>query len=101
MRSLMIPVLMAGAVAACTSGGPRPYPTTPSKAVKEAVAGAPGNPRVISICYSSALNSPEEVLDEARYYCADGEVTFADQDVFWTPCGLLQPMRATYLCTPR
>ena len=98
---LVVCALAAVAVASC-SGGPRPYVVRSSYAVTEAIKSEPWNqtPRVISICYSSALNTPEEVLDEARYHCGEGgEVTLREQDIVWTPCSLLQPRRATYLCT--
>ena len=93
--------LAAVTLTACSSGGPRPYVVRPSYAVTEAVEAESWEkaPTVISICYSSVLNTPEEVLEEARYQCNDGEVTLSEQDVVWTPCGLFQPRRATYICT--
>ncbi|MCH8810074.1 MAG: hypothetical protein IH993_09630 [Proteobacteria bacterium] len=69
---------------------------------REAAAGAARPaPRIVSVCYGNWLNTPEEVLDEARYECRDGEVSNRDKDSFWTPCGLLQPVRASFLCMPR
>ncbi len=92
-------------LAACSS---RPFVVEPPKAlaskisVEQAAAEEAGRlaPRLLSLCYSRTLNTPEEVLAEARYECAEGEVTYLDSDLFWTPCGLLQPVRASFLCRP-
>lgn len=102
MRSLVVLAALIGTTAACAPRSPRPYVTTSSKAVVEALKDEQTRPKptVISICYSKVLNSSEQVLEEARFECADGQVTLREQDVLWTPCGLLQPRRATFLCTP-
>ncbi len=102
-------IVAAGAlIAALAACGARPFPVAAPKSLVRALepeaegaakAGHPA-PRLLSLCYSGALNSPEEVLAEARYECAEGEVTYLDSDLFWTPCGLLQPVRASFLCTP-
>ncbi len=92
-------------LAACSS---RPFVVEAPKAlapklsVEQAAAEEAGRlvPRLLSLCYSRSLNTPEEVLAEARYECAQGEVTYLDSDLFWTPCGLLQPVRASFLCRP-
>ncbi len=97
---------LAAGLAACRA---RPYPvagpgslTRVLEPEREAAAEAERPvPRIVSICYSSLLNTPEEVLEEARYECQGGEVRFQDKDSFWTRCGLLQPVRASFLCTPR
>jgi hypothetical protein len=95
--------LVGLALVACSA---RPFPTTPAKTVKRALdrdyANAPGpRPWALSLCYSQAVNSPEEVLAEARFYCKDGEVALLGQDILWTPCPLLQPVRASFLCRPK
>ncbi len=101
-------VLACGLVAGLAACSPRPYPVAGPGSLTRALepeqaAAAEAErpvPRIVSICYSSLLNTPEEVLEEARYECQDGEVRFHDKDSFWTPCGLLQPVRASFLCTP-
>ena len=101
-RRVVVACALAVALAACSA---RPYPVSVPKSVtreREAAveAGRPA-PKIISLCYGTLFNTPEEVLEEARYECRDGEVTFRDADSIWTPCGLLQPVRASFLCTPR
>jgi len=105
-RRIVVACALAAALAACSA---RPFPVSAPKSLTRALepereaaaeAGRPV-PRIVSICYSNLLNTPEEVLDEARYECPTGEVAFHDADLFWTPCGLLQPVRASFLCTPR
>ncbi len=99
---VVVACALAAALAACSA---RPYQVSVPKSLTRArtaaaEAGRPA-PRIVSICYSNLLNTPEEVLEEARYECPNGEVTFHDADSIWTPCGLLQPVRASFLCTPR
>ncbi len=105
-RRVVVACVLAAALAACSA---RPFPVSAPDSLtralepeREAAAEAERPaPRIVSICYSDLLNSPEEVLEEARYECRDGEVAFHDADSFWTPCSLLQPVRANFLCTPR
>ncbi len=103
---ILVACVLAAGLAACSA---RPFPVSAPASLTRALeprqeaaaeAGLPV-PRVVSLCYGKALNTPEEVLDEARYECRDGEITFLDADSFWTPCGLLQPVRASFICTPR
>ncbi len=105
-RRILVACVLAAALAACSA---RPFPVAGPKSLTRAMepereaaaeAGRPAR-RIVSICYGKLLNTPEEVLEEARYECRDGEVTFHDADSFWTPCVLLQPVRANFLCTPR
>ncbi len=105
-RRIVVACALAAALAACSA---RPYQVSVPKSLTRdlkrqwgdtADRGGPA-PKIISLCYGTLLNTPEEVLEEARYECRDGEVTFRDADSFWTPCGLLQPVRASFLCTPR
>lgn len=104
-RRVVVVCVLAAALAACSV---RPYkvsvpkslaPTLELEREAAAAAGRPA-PKIVSLCYGRLLNTPEEVLDEARYVCR-GEVSFRDKDLFWTPCGLLQPVRASFLCTPK
>ena len=103
---ILLACALAAGLAACSA---RPFPVSAPASLTRALeprqeaateAGLPV-PRIVSLCYGKALNTPEEVLDEALYECRDGEVTFLDADSFWTPCGLLQPVRASFICTPR
>lgn len=104
-RRLLIAGLLLVTMAACST---RPFVVDAPKALtlklsaKQAASTQAGHPapRLISLCYSGALNTPEEVKEEARYECSEGEVTYLDSDLFWTPCGLLQPVRASFLCQP-
>ena len=105
-RRIVVACALAAALAACSA---RPYqvsapasltPVLESEREAAVEAGRPA-PKIISLCYGTLFNTPEEVLEEARYECRDGEVTFYDADSIWTPCGLLQPVRASFLCTPR
>ena len=97
------------AALACSACTLLPYPTATPKALQrdlKAPIAADGTPRAVAarglaFCYNQAFNSPKELMDEARLLCADGKVTFYDTDILWTPCSLLQPSRATFLCTPR
>lgn len=103
-----LPGLLILALAACS---PRPFPTTPAPAVQEdlareleageaaAVWARPGA-RVVSICYSGTLNAPEEVRAEAQLYCPGGTLTYRQSDMIWNRCALLQPAKATFICTP-
>ncbi len=91
-------MLVAG-LAACS-----PYrvaaPESLTRALENRQTEAP-RARIVAICYNNLLNTPEEVLKEARYKCWGDEVRLQDKDWLWTPCGLLQPVRASFLCTPK
>lgn len=98
-RTALVAALAVVVLGACA---PRPYPVEPAQSLQRAFDAAPDHApgaRLIGICYGNALNSPEEVLAEARFQCG-GDVELRDEDMIWTPCGLLQPVRATFLCTP-
>ncbi len=96
---------LVAALAACSArpfvvGAPKALTRALEREAADAEETAAPRPRIVSICYGRPFNSPEEVLEEARLACPDGEVTFQDTDSFWTPCGLLQPVRASFLCQP-
>ena len=76
--------------------------TPPSAVVEKAGRDAKGGqkPTVLSYCYSSQLNEPAQVLESAREDCPAGKLFFQDDDVLWTRCPLIQPVRATFLCYP-
>ncbi len=105
IRPVLTACLLLLVLAACSA---RPFVVGTPKALapmltaEQAAAEKVGHPapRLLALCYSRTLNSPEEVLAEAQYECAEGEVTYLDSDLFWTPCGLLQPVRASFLCRP-
>jgi hypothetical protein len=104
-RRILAASLLLLALAACSA---RPFVVDAPKALapnlsaEQAAAEKIGHPapRLLSLCYSGTLNTPDEVLAEARYECSEGDVTYLDSDLFWTPCGLLQPVRASFLCQP-
>ena len=59
------------------------------------------DPRPISLCYSAQLNTQEEVLARARSLCPnDGALRYFAEDSLVNDCGLLQPNRVTFICTP-
>ena len=93
---LAIVVLTALALGACNT---RPYQVQPAKAIARAVA--PDGVRLVGICYGNVVNTPEQVLDEARFVCGSEAVELRDTDIVWTPCGLLQPTRATFACVAK
>ncbi len=104
-RRVLAACLVLLAVAACSArpfvvGAPKAL--APQLSAERAAAEKVGHPapRLLSLCYSRMLNTAEEVLAEARYECAEGEVTYLDSDLLWTPCGLFQPVRASFLCQP-
>jgi len=50
------------------------------------------NPRPVSFCYSSQMNTPEEVLARAQEYCPNnGKLQFQGEDFLFNGCALLQP----------
>jgi len=105
---LVLLALAALLLAGCSA---RPFRSTPSPALQEELtrelaAGPDAAPwarpgaRVVSICYSRALNTPEEVWQEAQLSCPTGTLTYRDSDVIWNRCALLQPAKANFICTP-
>ena len=103
-RRAVTACLLLLALAACSARPfvvPPPQELAPKLAEEQAAAKTAGHPppRLLSLCHSRA-NSPEALLAEARYECAEGDVTYLSSDWFWSPCGLLQPIRASYLCRP-
>lgn len=103
--------LLALAVLLLAGCSARPFRSTPSPALQEELtrelaAGPDAAPwarpgaRVVSICYSRALNTPDEVWQEARLSCPTGTLTYRDSDVIWNHCALLQPAKANFICTP-
>jgi hypothetical protein len=107
-RGLAFALLAGLTLAACA---PRPFPTAPSRAAQEdltrelaagpaAAAWARPGARLVAICYGGALNPPEEVRAEAQLACPAGTLTLLDTDLIWNRCPLLQPAKASYVCTP-
>ncbi len=94
-----LPVLV---LAGC---GPIPYQVAAPKSVQrqlepERKTGTPSPRKAISLCYSQSFNTPEALMAEASLICGSGQVKFLESDIFWTPCSLQQPARATFICTP-
>lgn len=97
-------------LAGCSS---RPFEVPPPSDVKGAInideeaAALRGprdynpDPRPISLCYSSQLNTPEEVMARAQELCPNqGELRYFSEDAIFNDCALLQPQRVTFICTP-
>ena len=105
VRGSLVLVLAAAVLTAC---GSLPYKTKIPKSVERQLkqnvnpdgTAKVGSPRALSFCYSETINTPQQVMEEAQLACEGGTVTLHDRDVFWTPCSVLQPRRATFICTP-
>ena len=80
-------------LAACSE----PFPTA-SPAVVDMDTGEPlGN--LISFCYGTEMNDPEEIKTVAEERC-EGRLVFVEQNMFLNDCPLLQIARVTYQCLP-
>jgi hypothetical protein len=104
-KALLFALAGAFLLAGCSTP---PYQTAIPKSIQREFqdrsiqAAAPENAprRAVAFCYSEMLNTPQDLMDEARLACGTGNVVVHDTDVLWTPCSLLQPRRATFYCTP-
>ena len=94
-RFLAILALTGLAAGACSL---RPFPTTPPEALRKALEDSPA--ASISVCYSKATTTPEEIIKAVTKSCAgpDARLVFHGQDGVPNDCPLLQPARATFLC---
>ena len=94
-RFLAILALTGLAAGACSL---RPFPTTPPTALEKALGDSPA--ASISVCYSKATTTPEEIIKAVTKSCAgpDARLVFHGQDGVPNDCPLLQPARATFLC---
>lgn len=105
VRGSLVFVLAAAVLAAC---GSLPYSTKIPKSVERQLkphtkkdgTAKKGAPKALSFCYSESINTPRQLLEEARLNCEGGTVTLHERDIFWTSCSVLQPRRATFICTP-
>lgn len=98
-RTILVMLALFG-LGACTV---QPIKTKPPSKVQQQVSGdieGGRKPVVLSYCYSSQLNEPAQVLEYAREDCPAGKLYFHGDDVLWTKCPLIQPVRATFLCYP-
>ena len=103
--ALLLALAGAFLLAGCSTP---PYQTAIPKSVQREIrdrskqAAVPENTlrQAVAFCYSEMLNTPQDLMDEARLACGTGNAVFHDIDVLWTPCSLLQPRRATFYCTP-
>ena len=106
---ITVPLGLALAVALAGCGSTAPYSTAPAKSVQRALglldedAAEPrrNGPVALAFCYNNQVNSPEELLVEARLSCPKGDLAYYGSDILWTPCSLFQPSRATFVCTPK
>ena len=109
-RRALLFAVMAAALAACSS---RPFvvdpPSEAMKAVEPYLSDASErgpfdynpDPRPIALCYSTQLNTLDEVMERARTLCPnDGRLVYFSEDSIVNGCALLQPHRVTFLCTP-
>ena len=104
--ALLLVLLLAG----CAN---RPFQVAPSgdaraalppEARKQIVLGRfdyDPRPKAIGVCYGSFFNKPQQVMGVARDLCPnEGRIERVDEDTFWNGCGLLQPIRASFICFP-
>ncbi len=109
IRKLAIAVILL-ALGACTA---RPFEVENPRDVLEVVrpyrqtAAELGphdydpRPRPISLCYSAQWNTQQQVIDRAQSLCPNGgALEYYDEDFLLNRCGLLQPVRVTFICTP-
>jgi len=107
---LAMVLCLALSLAACAS---RPFVVSPPPAataslgidVEARKARGPHDydpdPRPISLCFSSQLNTQEEVVERARELCPnDGAIRYFGQDALFNDCALFQPNRITFICSP-
>lgn len=83
-----------------SDGATRDEPATnlPNPGGENPWATDPQNP-VVTVCYSSALNSAQSVRATAKRLCPDGaRLELLRQDSFLSSCPLIQPTRAAYRC---
>ena len=113
MRSRPIVWLCAALLLAASACSPRPFEveaprdSTEGLEIDQEARAKRGphdydpDPRPISLCYSSQLNTPRQVLERVRTLCPNnGKVELIEEDFLLNQCGLFQPMRATFICTP-
>lgn len=98
LAALLLPL----ALARC-SGMLPPYETVPvalTKADQQATATTDTPPTRIGICYNALTTTAEQVRAVAVQSCEPGTVPRAEQrDLSLGNCPLLQPARATFVCT--
>ena len=107
---LAISLTLVALLTACSS---RPFVVQPPEDVGDNLSAQPAteepvsvhdydpNPRPLSFCYSSQMNTPEEVMARAREQCPNnGTLQFAEEDFLFNGCALFQPYRVTFICTP-
>ncbi len=99
-RAALVLGLVSLGLCACS---PLPYPTKPPRAVErdlkqQNTQDQVPKSRAIALCYSDRINTPKDLMDEARLLCDSGSLKYVGTDILWTSCSLLQPARATFLC---
>ena len=110
----IVETVVAGLLALGLGGcGVAPFPVAPPRDSQEQAArAAEQRPQVrelleapgatfLSLCYGNGVNTPGQVLAEARDLCPNGgQISKGTDDVFWNGCALFQPTRVTFLCVP-
>ena len=74
-----------------------PFRTSSPEAVDPKTGKQLGN--LISFCYGTRINDPEEIKTTAKEHC-EGRLVFVEQNYFFNECPLLQNARVTYQCQP-
>lgn len=110
MVRLTAVLMLASVLAGC---GVAPFPVAPPRDSNEQAArAAEERPQVrellaspsakyLSLCYGNAINTPGDVLAEARDRCPyGGQISKVTDDFFWNGCALFQPTRVTFICVP-
>lgn len=92
VRLVWIALVCLG-LAACSE----PFPTTPPAVVDKDTGKPLGD--LISFCYGTEMNGPEEIKAVAEERC-EGRLVFVEQNMFFNGCPLLQIARVTYQCLP-
>ncbi len=87
----------AGIVCLGLAGCSEPFPTGSPTVVDEDTGEPLDN--LISFCYGTEMNSPEEIKTVAEERC-EGRLVFVEQNMFFNDCPLLQIARVTYQCQP-
>lgn len=79
------------------AGCSEPYRTNPPKLTDSATGQRMTG--LISLCYGTEMNDPEEIKAVAQEQCR-GRLVFLQQNFFLNDCPLFQMTRVTYQCLP-
>lgn len=84
-------VIAAGGCTELDSAGP--HFTTPPRFYNE--KGIAQSVQAVAICYNSTLDTPKQITELVRTACTNPRLLRSD---YLGECGMVQPVRATYLC---